>query len=201
MVLLTPVRDSLSYTNLDLLYLNTLCVTPLLALFLGLTHTPLQTALTVFSYMATHFLSALALAAACALTFFLNHATYVNTAINDAVAQTISSQIRDVLLFVISIVAIDDAANRAPGNMTGVLVGFAGSVVYAYGRLVGGGKGKRESERNDEGYERLARSESRSRSCSASGGGSDGEAEMDIEDGQSEFDRRNGGEMQRGVKN
>lgn len=151
MILLTPVRDALDYSNLDLLFVNTCAVTPLLLLFFLLTSAPLSTATALFAHLATHPAPAATFAAACTLTFFLNHATYLNTAINNPVAQTVSAQLRDVLLLGISVAFIDNAAHRGPGNITGVLIGLAGSVIYAYGRLVGAQRRATEGAEGAEG--------------------------------------------------
>lgn len=65
----------------------------------------------------------------------INHAIFVNTTTNDAIAQSIASQLKDVVLLIISIVFVDDPAQRAAGNLQGVFVGFLGSLVYGVGKL------------------------------------------------------------------
>lgn len=69
----------------------------------------------------------------------INHAIFVNTTTNDAIAQSIASQLKDVVLLVLSIAFVDDPAQRASGNLQGVFVGFMGSVVYGIGKLRGKG--------------------------------------------------------------
>lgn len=71
----------------------------------------------------------------CSIAVVINHAIFVNTTTNDAIAQSIASQLKDVVLLIISIVFIDDPAQRAAGNLQGVFVGFLGSLVYGIGKL------------------------------------------------------------------
>jgi hypothetical protein len=134
LVRLRPVRDKLGYTNAQFLFVNTLFVAPLLAVFLATA--PAGAAARFISVLRGDVRVAGLFVAACVLTFFLNHSTYVNTSVNDAVVQTVSAQVKDLVLLGVSFVVFDRAEHRAPGNVAGVLFGFAGSLVYGYGRLL-----------------------------------------------------------------
>ncbi len=70
------------------------------------------------------------------LAIVLNHAVYVNTTVNDAIAHTVSCQVKDALLLVISIVFIDDARYRSTGMLLGAIVEFTGSVIFAVGKII-----------------------------------------------------------------
>lgn len=77
----------------------------------------------------------LLLLASAGFALALNKAVYVSTTVNDAVAHTIVTQINDVVLLVISILFVDDSNLRSRGMADGAVVAFAGSVVYALGKL------------------------------------------------------------------
>jgi hypothetical protein len=131
LVLLRPVRDRLNYTNMQLLFFNTLCITPLLGCLLFVMP-PQRSILPLFS-SSSRFCILFALS--CAMAVVITHATYVNTTVNDAVTQTVSAQVKDVLLLSVSYFYIDSAAGRASGNVFGVAIGFCGSVIYGFGKL------------------------------------------------------------------
>lgn len=135
LVLLRPVRDQMGYTNTQLLFVNTLFIAPLLAAFL--VALPSGTALSFLPALRGDPGIAALFAAACGLAFLLNHSTYVNTTVNDAVAQTVSAQVKDFILLVVSVAFIDRPEDRTLRSVTGVLIAFAGSLVYCFGRLHG----------------------------------------------------------------
>lgn len=135
LVLLRPVRDEMNYTNSQLLFVNTLFIAPLLALFLAAQ--PSGTASALLPALRAEPGIAALYAAACGLAFLLNHSTYVNTTVNGAVAQTISAQVKDFLLLVVSVAFIDRPEDRTPRSVAGVLIAFLGSLVYCFGRLHG----------------------------------------------------------------
>lgn len=127
---LKHVRDSLNISNLQLVYLNNMFAFPLLlALFLA---NPPQAATwalfrnTIFTVMFV---------CSSLLAIVLNHAVYVNTTVNDAIAHTVSCQVKDMLLLIISVVFIDDAKYRSTGMLLGALVEFSGSVIFAIGKI------------------------------------------------------------------
>jgi hypothetical protein len=132
LVRLRPVRDALGLTNLQLQLLNTAAVVPLLAVLLVLSPAPAPVAHMFLGpdlKFQTLFLSS------CVLAMALTHSTYVNTTVNDAVAQTVSAQVKDFVLLAVSYLLVDDPAGRAKGNLVGVGVAFFGSIVYGYGKL------------------------------------------------------------------
>lgn len=125
-VLLRPTRDALSLSNAQLMHLNCAGATPLLlGVQLVAGSGAVEWDVRSFFYLA----------ASCVLAVVISHATAVNTVRNDAVAHTLHAQVKDVVLLLASLLVVDDPRARAPGNITGVLFGFSGSVVYALGKL------------------------------------------------------------------
>lgn len=125
-VLLRPTRDALALTNAQLMHLNAAGATPLLLIVQAIAgggEVEWGAGALVF------------LAVSCVLALVISHATAVNTVRNDAVAHTLSAQVKDVVLLAASVLVVDDPRSRAPGNIAGVLLGFSGSVVYAIGKL------------------------------------------------------------------
>ena len=131
LVLLKPVRDKLHLSNLELIFVNALSNIPVLFAIICF-FPPEENLLEQFNdaTFAFFFLSS------CALAVVINHAIFVNTTTNDAIAQSVSSQLKDVALLIISLLFIDDPKHRAAGNLQGVLVGFFGSLVYGVGKLM-----------------------------------------------------------------
>lgn len=130
LVRLKDVRDYCNVSNLQLLFINNVYALP--ALLAVLIASPPEAA--VWARFAIPEFTFLFLASA-SFALVLNHAVYVNTTVNDAVAHTISTQIKDVVLLAISIIFVDDAKLRSRGMLDGALVAFAGSLVYALGKL------------------------------------------------------------------
>lgn len=131
LVLLRPVRDKLQLSNLQLLYVNALANIPVLAIII-LAMPPKDGVLALFSNLTFSIL----FLCSCSFAVVINHAIFVNTTTNDAIAQSISSQLKDVVLLITSIAFVDDPKQRAAGNLQGVFVGFLGSLVYGVGKLV-----------------------------------------------------------------
>jgi hypothetical protein len=131
LVLLRPVRDRLKYSNMQLLFFNTLCIAPLLVVLLVIMP-PKDSILPLFSSSS---LFCVLFALSCGMAVIITHATYVNTTVNDAVTQTISAQVKDVLLLSASFFFVDNPAGRASGNLVGVMIGFIGTVIYGLGKL------------------------------------------------------------------
>ncbi|CAN8077024.1 unnamed protein product [Agarophyton chilense] len=143
--ILRPIRDKLQLTNLQLIFVNALANIPVLFTILMLaprTHS-------LLSHFADITFSVLFFCS-CAIAVVINHAIFVNTTTNDAIAQSIASQLKDVVLLVSSIAFVDDPSQRAHGNLQGVMVGFVGSLVYGVGKLVDGWKDKPENSRSTE---------------------------------------------------
>lgn len=131
LVLIRPVRDKLQLSNLQLIFVNALANIPLLILIIAF-FPPKDGLLLQFSNPAFAFL----FFCSCALAMVINHAIFLNTTTNDAIAQSIASQLKDVVLLITSILFVDDASQRATGNLQGVLVGFSGSLVYGVGKVL-----------------------------------------------------------------
>lgn len=132
LVLVRPVRDKLSVSNIQLVYLNAVANLPTLFLIILILQPSASQLLQ--SLITSPELSFLFLAS-CALSTVINHAVFLNTTVNDPVAQSIAAQLKDVVLLFLSVAFIDDPAKRAHGNVQGALTGFVGSVVYAIGKL------------------------------------------------------------------
>lgn len=130
LVLVRPVRDRLRVTNLQLVFINALANIPILSLLVAQSPPSRET----LSFLTERTIAPL-FAASCTLAVTINHATFVNTTTNDPVAQSIAAQVKDVLLLIISVVMVDDSSQRAPSNIHGVMIGFGGSVIYAFGKL------------------------------------------------------------------
>jgi hypothetical protein len=126
LVLLKPTRDALLLTNAQLMHLNAAASAPLL-IALHVSAPP--------AIGAVGPTSAALLACSCLLAVIIAHATAVNTVANDAVAHTLSAQVKDVVLLALSYFVIDSPESRAEGNVAGVLLGFSGSLVYVYGKM------------------------------------------------------------------
>jgi solute carrier family 35 len=151
LVLLCPVRDKLGFTNLQLMFVNTACIVPLLAaLLVALPPPPLRfLPRDIMSQLAMSPTFALIFASSCSMAMILSHATYINTTVNDAVVQTVSAQIKDVVLLLVSFLFIDSSVGRAKGNLYGVIIGFFGSIIYAIGKLQQKPHGKLHGENDD----------------------------------------------------
>lgn len=132
LVLVRPVRDSLQFTNLQLQFCNTFCIAPVLIAALYASSGNI-----LFHYMRDiTFLLLFMLS--CTLAIIITHATYVNTTVNDAVTQVVAAQVKDLILMLISYVAIDDASHRGDGHSIGVFLSFFGSLIYVYGKCFDG---------------------------------------------------------------
>lgn len=70
----------------------------------------------------------------------LNHSTYVDTTVNDAVAHVVAAQVKDVILLLLSVFFVDNPLHRSPGMMRGALIAVTGSAVYAAGKIFSMGK-------------------------------------------------------------
>lgn len=141
LVLLRPVRDKLQLSNLQLIFVNALANIPVLV-FILLIFPPVGL-IALFADIKFSFL----FLCSCSFAMVINHAIFVNTTTNDAIAQSISSQLKDVVLLITSIMFVDDPSQRASGNLKGVLLGFSGSIVYGIGKLM---PRKMEPKKQDE---------------------------------------------------
>lgn len=131
LVLIKRVRDKLSLSNLQLLFVNAIANIPFLAIIMilfppndGRLHQFSDTTFSILFFCS------------CAFAMVINHSIFVNTTTNDAIAQSIASQLKDVVLLAASYLFIDDPSTRAKGNVPGVMIGFLGSLVYGVGKLI-----------------------------------------------------------------
>lgn len=133
LILVKPVRDKLGFTNIQLVYLNAVANIPILFIMILIIQPSVTHLLHAFR---ASFTSLFLFLASCMLSCIINHAIFVNTTVNDAVAQSIAAQLKDVILLTASVAFIDDPSKRGHGNIQGAMTGFIGSVVYAIGKLV-----------------------------------------------------------------
>ena len=75
------------------------------------------------------------LMASCVLAFSLNYAIFLNTSLNSALTQTICGNLKDVVVILVGYHTFG-GVTFDPLNFLGILLGFAGSVSYAYVKLV-----------------------------------------------------------------
>ena len=73
--------------------------------------------------------------ASCVLAFSLNYAIFLNTSLNSALTQTICGNLKDVVVILVGYHTFGGVAFD-PLNFLGILLGFAGTVSYAYVNLV-----------------------------------------------------------------
>jgi drug/metabolite transporter (DMT)-like permease len=109
LVRLRPVRDGLFCTNLQLQLVNTAATVPLLCALLAFTPPPEP--ILPLLVGPDHVFQVLYMSS-CALAMVLTHSTYVNTIVNDAVAQMVSAQVKDFVLLAVSYILVDDPAGR-----------------------------------------------------------------------------------------
>uniref|UniRef100_A0A7S0WKY0 Sugar phosphate transporter domain-containing protein n=1 Tax=Pyramimonas obovata TaxID=1411642 RepID=A0A7S0WKY0_9CHLO len=76
----------------------------------------------------------LVLLLSCLLAFALNYTIFLNTAVNSALTQTVCGNLKDAVVIVIGFQSFSDA-RFDPINMVGILLGIAGSVMYAVLKL------------------------------------------------------------------
>lgn len=131
LVLIKRVRDKLSLSNLQLIFVNAVANLPFLAAVM-ITFSPSDGRLKQFSDTTFSIL----FFCSCAFAMVINHSIFVNTTTNDAIAQSIAAQLKDVVLLAASYLFIDDPSTRAKGNVPGVMMGFLGSLVYGVGKLI-----------------------------------------------------------------
>lgn len=130
LVFVKPVRKTLNLTNIQLQFMNATLLVPVLYY---MTYNSSSSVLFLYAQNV----SFLALfTTSCGLAMIITHATYVNTSVNNAVTQVVAAQIKDVILALVSYIAVDDAASRADGRALGVLLSFGGSAAYAYGKVI-----------------------------------------------------------------
>ncbi|KAI4316336.1 hypothetical protein L6164_024324 [Bauhinia variegata] len=72
----------------------------------------------------------------CILAFFLNYSIFLNTTLNSAVTQTISGNLKDLFTIGFGWIIFGGLPFDI-WNIIGQLLGFAGSALYAYYKLVG----------------------------------------------------------------
>lgn len=130
LVLVVPVRDKLKISNIQLVFVNALANIPILVV-ITLIWPPRNGFLMQFNDVQFSLL----FLCSCILAMLINHSTFVNTTVNDAIAQSVASQLKDVVLLIVSVVFIDDPSSRAKGNLRGVMIGFFGSLVYGIGKV------------------------------------------------------------------
>jgi hypothetical protein len=136
LVMVRPVRDLLKLSNLQLQFLNTLFIVPILLVVVAIA--PPLSPLNAPSTPGARSLDASFLflfLASCLLAMTITHATYVSTTINSAVTHVIAALVKDGVLLFVSFM-LDGHQGRANGTIVGVLLSLLGSVVYGTGKIV-----------------------------------------------------------------
>jgi solute carrier family 35 protein len=126
-VLVRKVKQSTSWNNTDILYLNSMLSAPLVLMLLlwrgelvPLYHKGWQAY--PWSFYAVFLV-------ACLMGFIINHSIYYNTNTNSPLTQTVSAQVKDVILLAAS--APFDGTSAIIDNLAGILISLLGSVAYS----------------------------------------------------------------------
>lgn len=142
---LKHVRDTLAVSNLQLLFLNNVYAFPLLlAIFSG---APSPTS-SWFLFENSRFVVLFFCSSVFAIV--LNHAVYVNTTVNGATAHTVSTQVKDVILFAASVLFVDDPKYRSRGMFLGAMVELGGTMVYATGKILSKSRQSKQPSQDSE---------------------------------------------------
>ncbi|KAL8538365.1 hypothetical protein ACS0TY_000379 [Phlomoides rotata] len=72
----------------------------------------------------------------CVLAFFLNYSIFLNTTLNSALTQTICGNLKDIFTITLGWVIFGGLPFDLL-NVVGQILGFIGSGLYAYYKLVG----------------------------------------------------------------
>jgi hypothetical protein len=135
LVMVRPVRDLLDVSNLQLQFLNTVFIIPILVCAMALSPLAPHHSLTTGAHprdAAFYFL----FVSSCLLAMTITHATYISTTVNSAVTHVIAALVKDAILLLVSLL-FDSGHDRAKGTtITGVLLSLLGSVVYGAGKVV-----------------------------------------------------------------
>mmetsp|Transcript_25086 Transcript_25086/g.70271 ORF Transcript_25086/g.70271 Transcript_25086/m.70271 type:complete len:324 (+) Transcript_25086:102-1073(+) len=124
-VLIKWVKERTSLSAYGILFYNTFLCLPFCAV-----------ALAVMGYQETFWERPLtfwmSFSASSVMGFFINHSIFYNTAMNSPLTQSVAGQMKGFILLVCSF-GFDYKFD--PLNFVGVLSSFAGSMVYAHGRV------------------------------------------------------------------
>ncbi|GLT43645.1 hypothetical protein SLA2020_175810 [Shorea laevis] len=127
------IGKSSGLNSFGLMWCNGLLCGPFLLLWTFL-HGDLNTAMNFHYLFSPGFLAVLLLS--CILAFFLNYTIFLNTTLNSAVAQTICGNLKDLFTIGLGWIIFGGLPFDLL-NVIGQLLGFIGSGLYAYYKLVG----------------------------------------------------------------
>ncbi|BAM81440.1 similar to UDP-sugar transporter [Cyanidioschyzon merolae strain 10D] len=121
------VKQTSAWSNTDILYLNSLFSAPLVLGFVLWRGELTQLyRMGIGAYPWSFYLI---FALACLMGFIINHSIFYNTNTNSPLTQTISAQVKDVILLVAS--APFDGTKAISENLVGILISLLGSVAYS----------------------------------------------------------------------
>ncbi|KAA8497050.1 Nucleotide-sugar uncharacterized transporter 3 [Porphyridium purpureum] len=129
LIFIKRAKDATGLDSFPLLVANTLITFPVV---LGLSLVLVDWRAQLMTPMAPEFATAFALS--CVLAVAINHSIYLNTTANSPLTQSVSAQIKDALLFLVSYFIFDKGSTSTRGTV-GVLISFLGGVMYGVVKL------------------------------------------------------------------
>lgn len=126
-VFVRKVKQTTNWNNTDILYLNSMMTAPLvlgLLLWQGTLGELYRKGLHAYSWGFY-----VVFAVACQMGFIINHSIYYNTNTNSPLTQTVSAQVKDVILLAAS--APFDGTRAIMENIAGIMVSLLGSLAYS----------------------------------------------------------------------
>ncbi|XP_021276257.1 nucleotide-sugar uncharacterized transporter 3 [Herrania umbratica] len=127
------IGKSSGLNSFGLMWCNGIICGPVLLLWTFL-HGDLKTTMNFPHLLSPGFLAVLILS--CTLAFFLNYTIFLNTTLNSAVTQTICGNLKDLFTIGLGWILFGGLPFDIL-NVIGQLLGFVGSGLYAYYKLVG----------------------------------------------------------------
>jgi drug/metabolite transporter (DMT)-like permease len=121
-VLVKKIRNETKLDPVGILYYNTVLAFPLVAFLYAVMGESSDLASKPAMFWVY-------LLSSWSMGFFINHSIFVNTSENSPLTQAVSGQAKDIILLFVSFF-VDYVFD--PRNLAGVLLGFFGSILYAY---------------------------------------------------------------------
>eukprot|EP00188_Purpureofilum_apyrenoidigerum_P003639 Plantae.Rhodophyta-Purpureofilum_apyrenoidigerum.ctg3868.p1 GENE.Plantae.Rhodophyta-Purpureofilum_apyrenoidigerum.ctg3868~~Plantae.Rhodophyta-Purpureofilum_apyrenoidigerum.ctg3868.p1 ORF type:complete len:304 (-),score=34.30 Plantae.Rhodophyta-Purpureofilum_apyrenoidigerum.ctg3868:149-1060(-) len=128
-VFIKQAQNTSNYSTLELLWFNSLLSWPVL-FGLNVYTKQLFSAYETLNLGDHDAIFYLNLLASAMLGFFINHATFYNTAASSPLTHTVMSQLKDVCLLLIGFFMFDRRVTSR-GTLLGALISFGGSLMYA----------------------------------------------------------------------
>ncbi|OMO61662.1 hypothetical protein CCACVL1_23339 [Corchorus capsularis] len=127
------IGKSSGLNSFGLMWCNGIICGPVLLLWTFL-HGDLKTTMNFPDLFSAGFMAVMILS--CTLAFFLNYTIFLNTTLNSAVTQTICGNLKDLFTIGLGWILFGGLPFDLL-NVTGQLLGFVGSGLYAYYKLIG----------------------------------------------------------------